>query len=164
MKKKIMSEIQELQQTINDCSNPDTLQSALKHVQAATNVIKALQNTSNNKNNTTILVKKMNIAPNQNHKKQPKFFSTKKRRSSGSSSLSQPTLKQRRLCLNEIYMTEPIFCASCLKENDLNYNNQLVEWIQCNMCNVWMHLSCTIPKLTSVPTTYICSFCEVGSH
>ena len=47
------------------------------------------------------------------------------------------------------------FCGGCLKD-DCSYNSETVQWIQCDSCLLWMHLSCTVPKPDEIPDNYIC--------
>ena len=43
----------------------------------------------------------------------------------------------------------------CLKENVSNYINLEVNWIQCNVCSIWINLSYTVPKLVYTPNNYM---------
>ena len=66
---------------------------------------------------------------------------------------------QSEECKKELLQREPILCGYCMKEK--NYDNKTtIEWIQCDECSVWLHLSCTIPKLASIPEQYTCEFCR----
>ena len=152
-KKRFFNELKELEKSVSFCTSTDAIQTALKHIQAASTIIKAL--TLSEKATLTV---KRKISPNQNHEKQQKFFSTKKRRMI-TSTLSKPTLLQSEKCRTELKRTDPIFCGNCLKENDINLANQVIQWIQCDKCSMWLHLSCITPTLTSVPDVYTCNLC-----
>ena len=152
-KKRFFNELKELEKSVSFCTSTDAILTALKHIQAASTIIKAL--TLSEKATLTV---KMKISPNQNHEKQQKFFSTKKHRMI-TSTLSKPTLLQSEKYRTELKRTDPIFCGNCLKGNDINLANQVIQWIQCDKCSMWLHLSCITPTLTSVPDVYTCNLC-----
>ena len=97
---------------------------------------------------------KRKVSPNQNCEHQQKFFSTKKQRTNYDTctTLSKPSLPQ----LQEIKITlekeHPRYCGSCLKEEDKNATGIIPRIIQCDLCLLWIHLSCTILKLTTSHT------------
>ena len=69
-------------------------------------------------------------------------------------------LKKEVIKVKQILSREPKFCGSCLKEDDSDYNNDDISWIQCQKCSLWLHLFCTNPKLTIIPQKYTCHFCS----
>ena len=75
-----------------------------------------------------------------------KFFSTKKRRTNynTSTTLSKPSSAQLQEVKITLEKEHPRYCSSCLKE-DKNATG-IIEWIQCDLCLLWIHLSCTIPS------------------
>ena len=153
-KQKLLSCLKELENEIKVCNEIDSIHTARKHVQAAVSIIKAMQNQKE-----SVLPLKRKVSPNENHEKQRRFFSTKKKTVTATPSISKPSLQQSDQCKTKIRKTDPMFCGNCLKENDINHRNQTIQWIQCDTCSMWLHLSCTRPKLTSVPENYSCHFC-----
>lgn len=70
--------------------------------------------------------------------------------------MSKPSQEQ----INKIKTTFKVQDTKfCLKENDTNHID-FVQWIQCESCLLWLHLSCTVPKLNVIPQNYICHFCN----
>ena len=152
----LISKMNELELIIMNCTSIDALNTAKKHLQAAITVIKAIEQTKSVK---TLPVKRK-VSPNQNceHQESSKFFSTKKKRLSLTQTMSRPSSCEMNKLKHELKEQETIFCGSCLKEDDRS-NHEVMEWIQCERCALWIHLTCTIPKLTNAPDVYICHFC-----
>ena len=98
------------------------------------------------------------MSPKQNCEHQ--HFFTKKRRYSSTSTLLRPTVREINKIEKDLESADIKFCGSCLKEDDKT-TVDIVEWIQCDICTVWLHLYCTQLQLTTIPTNYICHFCNI---
>ena len=98
-------------------------------------------------------------APNANHQKQLKFHSTRKRNRPAMHKLTKPSkdeLCQQRFTLDaEI----PTFCGICLKEDD-EVSDEVIDWIQCSKCSLWMHEACTDRKKQATTDDYFCQYCS----
>ena len=149
-----ISKLHELEALVMKCNNFEVIKSANKHI----NAVVSLMTTDEQQQ---ILPVKRKISPNENVEHQPKFFSTKKKRkiSNTKSLLSRPSEKEV-IKVKQILSKEPKYCGSCLKEDDSDYNNDDISWIQCQKCSLWLHLFCTNPKLTVIPEIYTCHFCS----
>ena len=99
------------------------------------------------------------ISPNANSERQTTFFPPKKQRQTPIT-LSKPSRQDSNRCKSKIAEEEPLFCGACFKENDSTHTNVEISWIQCDICSMWLHLSCTLPKLTHSPVSYTCHFCN----
>ena len=141
--------------SIRSYSKLETITAVMTHVRAAINLAKAMECQTEER---TLCIKRK-VLPNQNFEKQFKFFSTKKKWMSQSPVLTKPSFNQSEKRKEALSKTNSLFCGSCFKENDMNYENQEVQWIQCDNCSMWLHLSCTQPTLITVPDKFICHFC-----
>ena len=143
----------QLQTLAEQCDSLTALSTAQTHLQAAITMIKAIP-----KHNNTALTMKRKIAPNSNHEKQLQFFSTKKPRlSSTTKSIAKPSPEQIKEQRNKLHSLEPTICGVCLKENVNNY--VIIDWVQCSLCTMWIHMSCTPYQKHQIPEDYICQFC-----
>ena len=154
-KTKFLQHLTELEMIAKSCTNQEAILAATKHVRAAMSIIKALESQKEEKR----LTMKRKHAPNQNMEKQLKFYSTKRKRLVYEQGLTKPSLGESEQCKEKLN-TEPIFCGCCLKENDINHDNTTIEWIQCDICSIWLHLSCAQPQLTKPPNNFTCHFCQ----
>ena len=116
-KTKLLIKITELEMSIRSCSKLETITAVMKLVRAAINFAK-LWNVKLRKGI------KRKISPNQNFEKQLKFFSTKKKWMNLSPVLTKPSFDQSEKCKEALSKTNSLFCGSCFKENDMNYENQ----------------------------------------
>ena len=153
-KESLLLKVHSLEMAIRESNTVNALQAVNKHVQAAIAMLEALKEDSDK-----ILPVKRKILPNANSERQTTFFSTKKQRQTPPT-LSKPSRQDSNLCKSKIAEEEPLFCSACFKENDSNHTNVEVSWIQCDICSMWLHLSCTLPKLTHSPVNYTCHFCN----
>ena len=131
-KSKLLADLKELETYVQSCNKIDILNATNKHIKAAIAISKALQTQSEEK----ILAVKRKVSPNENHKTQQKFFSTKKSRNASTSALSKPSFMEVENCLIELKQKEAMVCGNCLKENDINHSNQVIQWIQCDTCSM----------------------------
>ena len=69
---------------------------------------------------------------------------------------SKDELCQQRFTLDaEI----PTFCGICLKEDD-EVSDEVIDWIQCSKCSLWMHEACTDRKKQATTDDYFCQYCS----
>ena len=71
----------------------------------------------------------------------------------------RPTVREINKIEKDLESADIKFCGSCLKDDKTTVD--VVEWIQCDIYTVWLHLYCTQPQLTTIPTNYICHFCNI---
>ena len=154
LKEQLGTMISQLQVTISTSNNSEALRTAIKHIQSAITVIKAMpqQETITHK-----LPVKRSYAPNSNHEQQLTFFSTKKKRLSLSQAISKPSMNQLQKQKSKLKSEEPKFCGVCMKENDAS-NSNVIDWIQCSLCGLWIHELCT--TISEEPLNYTCHFCS----
>ena len=80
-------------------------------------------------------------APNARMDKQMRYHSTKRRKgSTKAGSLTKPSEETVR-ARERLGVVEVKLCSICLKEDDIAKTEE-VEWIQCSVCGVWLHLLC----------------------
>ena len=122
--------------------NVQSLQTAARHLTSAISVLKSQQ--KRNPIPETFECRKR-PAPNSCMDKHLRFYSTKKKRktSVSSVSISKPTVEQSNHAKDTLDDTDIILCSVCLKEDD-NELTDNVEWMKCDYCNVWLHMSCAI--------------------
>ena len=72
--------------------------------------------------------------------------------------MSKPNEEELLSCRNELLKAEITVCGLCLKENDAQ-NDQTLEWVQCNHCNMWFHQTCV--KVTT--EDFCCKYCKPTS-
>ena len=77
----------------------------------------------------------------KNHEKQSHFFSTKKRKVS-KNDWTKPTLEERIQCKAKLRGMDIKYCAVSLEEDD-HCNEDVVNWIQCSQCTMWVHSTCS---------------------
>ncbi len=56
--------------------------------------------------------------------------------------MSKPSAEEIVLLTETILTEEPSFCAVCFRENDITRLDNIINWIQCSLCGVWLHQSC----------------------
>jgi hypothetical protein len=149
LKQQLITKLQHLQNIVISCNDIISLNESNKKLDSIISLI----------TQDKVLPVKRKIAPNTNIEKQPKFYSTKKKRKLNNCSISRSTAKQKIEAINYLTSIEAKFCGSCLKEDDVNYETDNIPWVQCESCALWLHLSCTVPKLTDIPDDFICHFC-----
>ena len=155
-KQMALIQLEELRREIEKSDRDDIIQITSRHIQARIAVFRTLSYC-----NEIALVPKRKIAPNENNEKQMQFHSTKKKRKITASVISKPSVSESTDVKQVLLNTEPIFCGKCMAENDKCSENSTIEWINCDICSVWLHLSCTTPKLTMIPNYYECEFCRM---
>ncbi|SMN01524.1 Probable conserved transmembrane ATP-binding protein ABC transporter [uncultured Candidatus Thioglobus sp.] len=152
LKRRLQSIISDLQITVDQCVNVSTLQAMRTHLQSAATMGRAM----NEHSSDTSLGVKRKIASTKHQEKQLHFFSTKKRKVCGTQGLSKPSLAEMSAQKNKLKKQEAKFCGVCLKENDTN--SGIIDWIQCYVCTVWIHTSCS--ETDTSTQDYVCQFCQ----
>ena len=144
------SKLHETEICVSRCQNLDAIKSATKHIQAAISVMSTMEQKT-----PSVLPIKRKVSPNENSERQRKFFTT---RISSCTPLSRPSNEQKQLLRQTIQKEEPKFCGICFKEDDVTSDTeQIVEWIECDLCKLWVHTSCTKSKTDL--ENYIGDFC-----
>ena len=154
----LIQKILQLRTLVEQCDQVETINTVKTHLQAAITVIKALRlpHASN------ILSIARKIAPNTNNETQPSFFSTKKKRRRTTNHLSKPSNQQIMTCRKVLRTIEPIFCGKCLKRQDNKKDSVIINWVQCDICSVWLHTSCIELHVyqEGIPPSFVCQFCN----
>lgn len=145
--------------------NKDVLSTVQSHLQSATFVIKAKNQEEPSGEqphvelNQASFTTSLTPAPNSNHQKQLRFFSTKKKIHHNNKRWAKPTpIKEAKA--NKKLATTPVkVCSVCWKEDDHETEDE-VSWIQCNSCQVWIHISCATAPPENTTDTFICNICQ----
>ena len=146
----LSAEILRLQQLVQQCMDEDILKTALAQVKATVSVIQSRQKFHN-----STLQEKHLYPPNANCERQRKFLSTKKKRGSSVTTMTKPSLEDIARCKNVLKKCEPQRCGVCLQED--KFTTEVIEWIQCTHCGLWLHTSCA---KRSTESGFICHFCS----
>ena len=48
-------------------------------------------------------------------------------------------------------------CAICFKQDDSEESKDMVDWISCNKCSMWVHLNCIVCENED---EYVCPYCD----
>ena len=129
--------------------NLDILKATHKHLNAALATINARHITDN-----TFTARKRS-APNSNSEQQVRFHSTKKKREQ-KARVSKPSEEELVSCKGNLENVEIKACGLCLFETD-NQDGNDVDWIQCDTCSMWFHLSCV--EIHTTTEKFYCKFC-----
>ena len=130
------SKLHNLDIFVSQCKSLDAIISGSMHLQAAITVMCTIEMQTLQKS----LPVKRKVSPNQNCEHQQKFFSTKKRRTNYSTTLSKPSPAKLQEVKITLEKEHPKYCGSCLKVEDENAT-EIVKWIQCDLCLLWIHIS-----------------------
>ena len=147
-KSKLLADLKELEMYVQSCNKIDILNATKKHYR----YIKGIANSIWRKD-SSCEEKGFSKWKPQNT---TEVLFYKKPRNASTSALSKPSFLEVENCLIELKKKEAMVCGNCLKENDINHSNQVIQWIQCDTCSMWLHFLCTIPKLTFLPQ-YLCT-------
>ena len=154
LRQQLLKKINEISVLVATCETPEALKTISGHLSAAITAIKALQRHTP----LTQTSRKRIIPPNKNSEKQPRFFSTKKRQHSQSGKLSKPSPKDVKLIRSTLLHQATTCCGICLEEDDKS-NNDVMNWLQCSSCDLWVHEKCVSPQDTDTQAFYKCPFC-----
>ena len=147
-----VAELAELTELIRRAPNKDTIYSALRHIRSAKSVAQGLSIIGNDHQ----YLQTRSFPSNKLHEKQKRFFSTRKKMK-----LERPRVTLSEATRQELEDVEPHVCAFCLKEDPRNCakdSPDLVDWIECGECHVWVHTVCDCVEDC---TNYVCSMCRV---
>ena len=61
---------------------------------------------------------------------------------------------KRDTCYGTLENVEILHCGVCFKQDDMEPSD-IVEWIQCSICDIWAHKSCVDASIND----FICSSC-----
>ena len=148
LKRKVLREIGELNDTIQQAPNGDTLHAALRHIHSALAVARGLTVIGNDHH----YIQTRTIPANKHCENQKRFFSTKCKRK-----IKRPRISLSDKTAAEIDFTEPEICGFCFKEIPPGYNGETVDWVECSLCRVWVHTNCDhVDDLND----YVCSMCR----
>ena len=150
----IQHQIYELSTLLKTCQHTDALKACKQHLTSAITVMRAIENTDYK---PAVLPQKRQYPPNKNSEKQLRFFSTKKRKMA-STHLSKPSYSESQKCKSLLLGLDTTFCGICLQEDD-HSKEDLVEWVQCNNCQMWLHMTCAKCENTMLDE-YKCNFCS----
>ena len=150
----VQHQIDELNTLVRSCQHADALKASTQHLASAITVIKAIEKTTNS--NPAVLSRKRHYAPNKNVEKQLRFFSTKKRKLA-SAHLSKPSFNESQKCKSHLLSLDTTFCGICLEEEDCS-KDDLIEWVQCNTCKIWLHVTCA--HCENSVDDYTCNYCS----
>ena len=123
--------------------NIECLQTASRHLTSAISIIKSQQKSVPIPE--TLKCRKR-PASNSCMDKQLRFYSTKKRRSTNSISIAKPSVEKSNHAKDTLVETDVTICSVCLKEEDTELTDT-VEWLKCNHCDVWLHVSCILQQI-----------------
>jgi len=154
-KHNVQQKLYQLQTLVVECTDSDALNAAAKHLQNAITAMKALQQNAQVKQ---ILPVKRVFVANQNHEKQKHFFSTKKRKVS-KNDWANPTFEERIQGKAKLKSLDTKYCAVCFEEDD-HCNQDVVNWIQCSQCTMWVHSACSPQSDTQFYDEFICKYCK----
>lgn len=149
----VQQQVDELKTLVKSCQHVDALRASTKHLTSAITVIKAIETTTNSK--PALLSRKRQYPPNKKSEKQLRFFSTKKSKLT-STQLSKPSYDESQKCKSHLLSLDTTVCGICFQEDDA-CEDDLVEWVQCNTCLMWLHMMCA---QESASDDYTCNYCS----
>ena len=128
-----------IQCLVQPCNDIDTLTTVKQYLQSAISVLEA----KNLYPKEDYFTPTITPAPNSNHEKQPRFFSTKSKRKITSKRWAKPSKDEADEVKSKL-MNSEIICGKCWKEEDTSNDDTEIPWIQCDICELWIHVSCHI--------------------
>ena len=149
----VQQQVDELKTLVKSCQHVDALRASTKHLTSAITVIKVIETTTNSK--PALLSRKRQYPPNKNSEKQLCFFSTKMRKLT-STQLSKPSYDESQKCKSHLLSLDTTVCGICFQEDDA-CEDDMVEWVQCNTCLIWLHMMCA---QESASDNYTCNYCS----
>ena len=135
-KQRCEEKVLELQSLLSRCTSTDIVNTVSSHLTSAISLLKATQT----REETDVFPVRKRPAPNANSDKQLRFRSTKKKRDKGSR-WAKPDEEEMSLGKRRLEQTDVEVCGVCFKQNDPS-NSEVIEWIQCGGCNLWVHSLC----------------------
>jgi hypothetical protein len=156
LRQQVFSKLNDITVLVTGCHNADALKTSSKHLTAAIMAMRAMQSTSAQ----SILPIKRKIPANRNSEKQQRFFSTKKK-PVGVSKLTKPSQREAQESRLHLLSQTTTCCGICLQEDDIS-SNDLVNWVQCSSCEVWLHAKCATGETNQVLHDYTCKLCSTS--
>ena len=98
------------------------------------------------------------MAPNALHTKQDRFFSTKKKAGPSRSRIAKPSNNQLQNTKMQMTNTDIQVCGICWKQDDKGKDTE-IKWLQCDLCSLWIHATCTKGFRSNTDGKYTCSNC-----
>jgi hypothetical protein len=153
LKKELDGMICNVGSMLNSCSDINILQTVKQHMQSAISILN-VGTTLTSSASTTIAVPVDPIPSNSGRQKQ--FYSTRRKRTS-SMRWSKPSIVEEKEASEKIQKMNIDVCNVCWRENDTVESDE-VDWISCEVCGVWLHLSCSGHDQSS--TAFVCDICK----
>uniref|UniRef100_A0A1X7TQ09 SWIM-type domain-containing protein n=1 Tax=Amphimedon queenslandica TaxID=400682 RepID=A0A1X7TQ09_AMPQE len=151
-KQVFQDKVSELQLLARKESSYEIINTVCSHLTSAISVLKASREVTPS-TISSINVKKW-PAPNSNFEKQLRFHSTKKKRKS-LSRWAKPSREEE--CSKETMDSVRVeVCGICKKQDSDQDNSDIVDWIECSKCNLWVHVACAS---CDIDDDYLCFNC-----
>ena len=148
VRRNALSVIAELTDIIQCAPSSDTIHTAIRHVRSAISVARGLPVIGTDHQ----YLKTKSYPSSKLDERQKRFSSTKKKRKSKPKiSLLSDTTAQ------ELENVEPDVCPFCFKEDPPSSDGNIVEWVECGHCKVWVHASC---DYIEDKNDYVCCMCQ----
>jgi hypothetical protein len=136
--------VQETEILLNECDNIDTLQTVKQHIKSAIAVLQATKGTNTGENVSSDKPHASLVAPNSKHQKQLTFYSTQRKRSHSCRRWAKPTSEEEMESLEKMKKMDITVCGVCWQEEETAVqSDDEIEWIECENCRLWVHLSCS---------------------
>ncbi len=130
----LIQQAHELLAVAKEATNLDAIRQAKKHIGNAVSVLKAIKPT----NSETVFPRKRKIHPMANMETQRRFYSTRNKRKKTSPLLHKPSQAESQEIRAILEATIVRTCSVCLQEDDTEGRDEIVEWTECDICNVCM--------------------------
>lgn len=152
--------VSQAQLLVNNSISCDAIKAGISHLKHAVHTMKAIEPATNKKT----LVPAIHVAPNKNSEQQPRFHSTHKRRVSHVEQGLKSPHRQKWINANTLSHMKQL---GSVVEEDKGSNSELVEWIQCSKCSMWLHARCpnsmqTGYQCNSQLTAFVCAYCSAA--
>ena len=151
LRSKTKNLLDNLYMVVNTCDDHNALIASMQHIKSALAVIGAISAHPIKQ----VLPRKRIIAPNTNVRKQRNFLKQNKRKIIQLPKPSYYEQKKSKQSLSEINVK---FCAVCFSEDDESISSDIVEWVQCGRCSMWIHRLCAHIDIKN-DKHYICNYC-----
>ena len=153
LRQQVLNKISEITVLVTRCETLHALKTASGHLTSAIVAINSLKKTFHYQQAGSLA--RETYHPIKTLKSSHVFFN-KKRHNCNTGTLSKPTNAQAQVIRSNLLCQETTCCEICLKEDD-NSSTDLVNWLQCSSCDLWVHEKCVSP--TKHKDTFKCPFC-----
>uniref|UniRef100_A0A1X7TPB7 Zinc finger PHD-type domain-containing protein n=1 Tax=Amphimedon queenslandica TaxID=400682 RepID=A0A1X7TPB7_AMPQE len=144
--------VSELQLLARKESSYEIINTVCSHLTSAISVLKASREV------TPCTISSINVkkrpAPNSNFEKQLRFHSTKKKRKS-LSRWAKPSREEEECSKETMDSVRVEVCGICKKQDSDQDHSDIVDWIECSKCNLWVHVECASCDIDD----YLCFNC-----